>query len=196
MERQREQTLDVSRKFIRKSRLQFFKRVFFMMIPTAQGRVKWLRKHNHFAMLGEHVHYQPRKYPVEGYRVKIHNNVVIAAAVEFTEHDIIHVVFDGMEGKHVYKEYHGCIEICDNCFIGAGARILPDVRIGPNSIVAAGAVVTRDVPPGTVVGGVPARVIGSFEDVREKRMQFTLDHSDPDSYTTEALWKEFYEKHK
>ena len=195
MGRQDEQSLAVSKKYIRKARFQFLERLLFMAIPTAQGRVKWLRKHNKFAMLGEHVHYQPRKYPVAGDRVKIHNNVAIAADVEFTDHDVIHWVFDGLEGKRTFKEYRGCIEIHDNCFIGAGARILPNVSIGPNSIVAAGAVVHRDVPPGTVVGGVPARVIGSFADIREKRMQYTLRHSEPGSCSTEALWKEFYETH-
>lgn len=150
---QNEQTLAVSKNYVKKARFQFIERLFFMLIPTAQGRVKWLKKHHKFAMLGEHIHYQPRKYPVAGERVKIHNNVAIAADVEFTGHDIIHWVFDGMAGKRAYKEYLGCIEIYDNCFIGAGARILPNVSIGPNSIVAAGAVVNRDVPPGTVVGG-------------------------------------------
>ncbi len=43
------------------------------------------------------------------------------------------------------------------CEIGANATILPGVRVGDRSIVGAGAVVTRDVPPGTVVAGVPAR---------------------------------------
>ena len=46
-----------------------------------------------------------------------------------------------------------------NAWIGAGAIILPGVTIGENSIVAAGAVVSKDVPANTVVGGVPARVI-------------------------------------
>jgi len=46
-----------------------------------------------------------------------------------------------------------------NAWIGAGATILPGVTIGENSIVAAGAVVSRDVPPNTVVAGVPARVV-------------------------------------
>lgn len=153
MTNQEEKNLAVSKKYIRKARLQFIERILFMMIPTAQGRVKWLKKHNKFALLGEHVHFQPRKYPVAGDRIKIHDNVAIAADVEFTEHDIIHWIFDGMEGKRTYRELRGCIEIFDNCFIGAGARILPNVSIGPNSIVAAGAVVNRDVPSGTVVGG-------------------------------------------
>lgn len=43
------------------------------------------------------------------------------------------------------------------------------MKIGPNAIVAAGSVVVKDVPEGTVVGGNPARVIGSFWDVKEKR---------------------------
>jgi acetyltransferase-like isoleucine patch superfamily enzyme len=53
----------------------------------------------------------------------------------------------------------GHIHIKKNAWIGAAATILPDVTIGENSIVAAGAVVSKDVPPNTIVGGVPARVI-------------------------------------
>lgn len=53
----------------------------------------------------------------------------------------------------------GPIVIHDNCFIGHGAIVMPRVTIGPDSIVAAGAVVTKDVPPGVVVGGNPARII-------------------------------------
>ena len=47
-------------------------------------------------------------------------------------------------------------------WIGAGATILPGVTVGENSIVAAGAVVSKDVPPNTVVGGVPGRVLKSL----------------------------------
>ncbi len=51
------------------------------------------------------------------------------------------------------------IHIGKNVWIGAGAVILPGVTVGDNAIVAAGAVVSRDVEPGTVVAGVPARKI-------------------------------------
>jgi len=54
-----------------------------------------------------------------------------------------------------------CIE--DDCWIGSGATVLPGVSVHSGSIVAAGAVVTKDVPPNTIVGGVPAKAIGSRE---------------------------------
>jgi acetyltransferase-like isoleucine patch superfamily enzyme len=53
----------------------------------------------------------------------------------------------------------GKIHIKKNAWIGAGATILPGITIGENSVVAAGAVVSRDVAPNTVVGGVPAKFI-------------------------------------
>lgn len=51
--------------------------------------------------------------------------------------------------------------IGSQCFIGARSIIMPGVTIGDNAIVAAGAVVTKDVPPNTVVGGNPARIIST-----------------------------------
>jgi acetyltransferase-like isoleucine patch superfamily enzyme len=55
------------------------------------------------------------------------------------------------------------IHIGKNVWLGAGAIILPGVTVGENSIVAAGAVVTKDVPSNTIVGGVPARVIKKID---------------------------------
>jgi carbonic anhydrase/acetyltransferase-like protein (isoleucine patch superfamily) len=56
------------------------------------------------------------------------------------------------------------VVICDFAFIGLGAILLPGVTVGANSVVAAGSVVTKDVPPGVVVGGNPARVISSVDE--------------------------------
>jgi Acetyltransferase (isoleucine patch superfamily) len=51
------------------------------------------------------------------------------------------------------------VVIEDDVWIGANAVILPGVRVGTHSVVAAGAVVTKDVPPHSIVAGVPAKVI-------------------------------------
>lgn len=55
----------------------------------------------------------------------------------------------------------GRIVVEDDVWIGAHAVVLRDVRLGRSSVVAAGAVVTHDVPPYAIVGGVPAHVIGT-----------------------------------
>ncbi|WP_415930427.1 acyltransferase, partial [Zhenpiania hominis] len=56
------------------------------------------------------------------------------------------------------------IHIEDRVWIGANATVVPGVTIGENSIVAAGAVVTKDVPPNTIVGGVPAKVLKRIDE--------------------------------
>ena len=55
------------------------------------------------------------------------------------------------------------VHIGRNAWIGAGATILPGVTVGENAVVAAAAVVTRDVEPNTIVGGNPARLIKRVE---------------------------------
>lgn len=51
------------------------------------------------------------------------------------------------------------VRICRKAWVGAGATILPGVTVGENAVVAAGAVVTKDVAPNTIVGGNPAKFI-------------------------------------
>ena len=61
--------------------------------------------------------------------------------------------------QRFFPSYKGKIVIENDAWIGAGAIILPGITIGEAAIVGAGAVVTKNVPPFTVVGGVPARPI-------------------------------------
>lgn len=56
------------------------------------------------------------------------------------------------------------IRICDDVFIGAGVSILPGVTVGERAIVSTGSVLTRDVPPRTVVFGNPARIVRSWDE--------------------------------
>jgi galactoside O-acetyltransferase len=60
----------------------------------------------------------------------------------------------------------GLINIEDGVWIGAGAIILPDVRIGEGAIIGAGSVVTKDIPPFSIAVGIPATVKASRREVR------------------------------
>ena len=57
----------------------------------------------------------------------------------------------------------GRIHVKKNAWIGAGATILPGVTVGENAVVSAGAVVSKDVPANTIVGGIPAKIIKTIE---------------------------------
>ncbi|PQO28960.1 transferase [Blastopirellula marina] len=58
-------------------------------------------------------------------------------------------------------KYYMDTHIGSNCFIGGRSIILPGITVGDGSIVGAGSVVTKDVPPGSIVAGNPARIIRS-----------------------------------
>ena len=57
----------------------------------------------------------------------------------------------------------GRVDVSSYTHIGANATILPDIKIGKNSIIGAGSVVTKDVPDNVVVLGVPAKIIKSLK---------------------------------
>lgn len=186
--------MDSIRKYVLKYQLL---RLWCGLIPSAEKRSKWLKKHKFFYEMGENVHFQPRNLPADPKFIKLHNNIAIASNVGFITHDIIHKMLnhcDGNDNLDSYKSHLGCIEIMDNVFIGSGVRIMPNVRIGPNAIVAAGAIVTKDVPEGTVVAGVPAKVIGTFDDLKEKRfMESQLITENNRLKRVETEWEKFYE---
>ena len=60
------------------------------------------------------------------------------------------------------------IKIGNNVFIGANTTLLYDISIGDNVIIGAGSVVTKDIPDGVVAAGVPCKVIGKYDDFKEK----------------------------
>jgi acetyltransferase-like isoleucine patch superfamily enzyme len=139
------------------------------LIGSSRKRTEYLKRHRVYHYIGENVSIHSRKIPLYANLISLHDNVKIAANVVFITHDITHrMLRDMMSGKK-FPEKIGCIEVMDNVFIGANSVVLNNVRIGPNVIVAAGSVVAKDIPPGVVVGGVPAKVIGSFDDFVAKR---------------------------
>lgn len=88
-----------------------------------------------------------------GGKIYIEDNVAIGPRVQFEcmQHGLV-----AKDGKRP-GTYSGEIIVKKNVWIGAGAIILANATIGENSVVAAGSVVTTDVPPWTMVAGVPAK---------------------------------------
>ena len=82
--------------------------------------------------------------------------------------------------EFLQDEYRtGEIVVGDRAMIGAKAVVLPGVRIGADAEVAANSLVTRDVPPGATVAGVPARPMGSGETGRDPDGEGTAGGPDP-----------------
>jgi acetyltransferase-like isoleucine patch superfamily enzyme len=105
----------------------------------------------------------------EPYLISIGRHVTVSTRVTFINHDGGTWVFrDDPRYREVIK--YGRIVVHENCFIGSGATIMPGVSIGPNAVVAAQSVVTADVPPNSVVGGIPARVLMPVQEYAEKAL--------------------------
>ncbi len=118
----------------------------------------------------------PPFYTNVGRNITLGKNVFINHACSFLDLGGITIEDDVMIGPRVNitSENHPVdpvsrktlvpseVVVKKNAWIGAGATLLPGVTIGENSVVAAGAVVHKDVPPNTVVAGVPAKVLKHF----------------------------------
>jgi acetyltransferase-like isoleucine patch superfamily enzyme len=101
--------------------------------------------------------------------LKIGDHCSIATGVQITTHDTVRWALSG--GKHPTE--YAPVEIGRCCFIGTHAVIIKGVSIGQHSVIGAGAVVTKDVPPFSIVGGVPGKIIGSV--VLNRDDTITLD---------------------
>lgn len=99
--------------------------------------------------------------PAHCFLIEIGDNVTLASKVHVLAHD-------ASTKKHLGYAKIGCVSIESNVFIGANTTVLPNIIIGRNSIVAAGSVVTKSIPPDEVWGGVPAKKIFDLDEYLDK----------------------------
>ena len=108
-------------------------------------------------------------------RIVIGNDTLIGSNVLITDHQ--HGDLRNLKPDTIYRDQplhsKGPVVIGENVWIGENVCIMPGVTVGSHSVIGANAVVTKDVPGGSVVGGIPARVISSLpshpERLREMR---------------------------
>lgn len=107
--------------------------------------------------IGNHSNIGPYAYiGCSGY-IEIGNNVMISPRVSiYAENHVFSRTDIPMKAQGVTKQF---VKIEDDCWIAANSIILAGVTIGKGSVVAAGSVVSKDVPPYSVVAGVPAVII-------------------------------------
>lgn len=118
----------------------------------------------------------------EPYLIEIADNVRISSNVNFITHD------GGLWTLRKMKllenaDFFGKIIVEENVNIGMNATIMPGVRIGKNSVIGFGSIVTKNVEANTVVAGVPARKIETIQEYYEKKKNkcdFTKNMKDKD----------------
>ena len=129
--------------------------------PTElRKREKLLRKM--FAELGEGCYIEPPLHTnMGGHHVHFGGHIYVGDYTMFGPHVTVatagHPIEPGLREKGL--QYNMPVRIGRNCWIGAGALIMPGVTIGDNTVIGAGSVVTKDIPANVVAVGNPCRVL-------------------------------------
>jgi len=133
----------------------------FKYLMSKSGQVEWLRSKGMRIGNGCDLQDTYMFYDIDYSLIEIGNNVTVTATAGFMTHDGSTRV---LAGKHVplIPTMIGKIVIHDNVFVGVRSLIMPGVSIGPNSVIAAGSIVTKSFEGGWVIGGVPARKLKSI----------------------------------
>lgn len=108
---------------------------------------------------GKHITVGKRVFINTGCHFHDQGGIVLGDGVFVSSNVVLSTVNHDFDPTKRSTSYPSPIVIGNNVWIGASVTVVPGVRIGDGSIVGAGAVVTRDVPPNTIVAGVPARII-------------------------------------
>ena len=130
---------------------QIKKAIFRLRTKLVSGNKRAELYRPYLYHLGNNCEFYTTNLGNELYLLNIHDHVILANNCNLIEHDYSTACVSKIIGYNVGKI--GSIELCDNCFVGANATIMPGVKIGESSIIAAGSVVTKNIPAGEVWGG-------------------------------------------
>lgn len=133
--------------------------------PNGVEYAAMIKRHNIFYDMGENCFINPGTYLGDAKYIRLGNNVMLSTCTMLTHDGAVSRILLAY-GERV--DAVGPIDIGDNVFVGHGAIILRNVKIGKNAIIAAGSVVTKDVAAESVVGGVPAKPITTVPELIKK----------------------------
>lgn len=111
-------------------------------------------------------------FGTEPYLVEVGDNCLISSNVSFITHDGSMNVLNNLGLFEQRMDKMRPIKVGNNCFIGTKVIVMPGVKIGNNCIVGASSVVTKDVPDGMCVAGVPAKVICTIYEYADKNQPY------------------------
>ncbi|HOY87913.1 MAG: acyltransferase [Methylotenera sp.] len=130
----------------------------------------FVKRHGRFHAIGENCRINFGATITDPEYVSLGNNVTLSDC-HLLGHDGVEEMLD--IAYNLQLDTTGRISIGDNVFVGHDAIVLPNITIGANAVIAAGAVVTKDVAAGDIVAGVPAKVIGKTEQLAKNLEQKT-----------------------
>lgn len=135
--------------------------VFIRKFARIEPIVQWHdKKFNPKIEIEDNVHIEQNLHLICAEKIFIGNSTLISSFVFIT--DVNHV-FDNISLSVIQQGLAVAPTIIEkNCFIGTGVKIMAGVHIGEHSVIGANAVVTHDIPPYSVVAGIPAKVIKKF----------------------------------
>ena len=112
-----------------------------------------------YADFGKNIHIGKNVFINSGCHFQDQGGIYIGDDVLIGHNVVLATINHDLDPKQKRKNHYSPIRICSNVWIGSNATLLPGVTIGEWAVIAAGAVVTKDVEPYTIVGGVPAKII-------------------------------------
>lgn len=130
--------------------------------PSGPEYAEMLKHLKIFYSMGENCSVIPGTYVGDAKYIRLGNNVRLAGCLIFTHDGVVNMLGAAYNLK---LDAVGKVDIGDNVFIGYGASVMRGVTIGNNCVVAAGSTVVKNIPPNSVVGGVPAKRICSTDEL-------------------------------
>ena len=122
---------------------------------------------------GKHVHFGKFVYANFGLTMVDDTHIYVGDYTLFAPNVVVatagHPIDPELRARGL--QYNAAVHIGKNCWIGAGALIMPGVTIGDNTVIGAGSVVTRDIPAGVVAVGNPCRVMREITE-RDREVYF------------------------